>query len=127
MQHLAGLVIGVYPGKTTVERAVAKRTGKIYLDYLQNARGRTMAFQYSLRPLPGAPVSTPLLWEEVESRQVRPGDYNIKTVFQRIEKYGDLLAGIKKHRRPLAALLKAAGYAGGEGEGARRANTHAHP
>ncbi|HBV98877.1 MAG: DNA polymerase [Peptococcaceae bacterium BICA1-7] len=108
MQYVADLIVGVYPARATVERAVAKRAGKIYLDYLQNARGRTMAFQYSLRPLPGAPVSTPLLWEEIEERKVNPAHFNIKTIFQRIEKYGDLLGDMRGRRQSLAGLLEAA-------------------
>lgn len=110
MEHIAELVIGVYPGKATVERLVARRTGKVYLDYLQNGRGRTMAFQYSLRPQPGAPVSTPLLWEEVEKKQVNPASFNINTIFKRLDRYGDLLSGMEGRRRSLDSLLKAAGY-----------------
>lgn len=109
MQYIAELITGVYPARATVERTVAKRAGKIYLDYLQNARGRTMAFQYSLRPLPDAPVSTPLLWEELEERRINPGSFNINTIFQRIDKYGDLLGDMRGNRRSLAGLLEAAG------------------
>ncbi|MHB8916903.1 MAG: non-homologous end-joining DNA ligase [Desulfocucumaceae bacterium] len=110
MQHIAGLITSVYP-KATVERKVAKRKGKVYLDYLQNGRGKTMAFQYSLRPLPGAPVSTPLLWDEVEKRQVNPGIFNIKTIFGRIDKYGDLLRDMAGSRRSLSSLVAASGGA----------------
>jgi len=110
MQHIAGLITGVYPRKATVERVVARRTGKVYLDYLQNGRGRTMAFQYSLRPLPGAPVSTPLVWEEVEKKQVEPPAFNIQTIFKRLDKYGDLLEDMSRCRRSLSGLLEAAGY-----------------
>jgi Predicted eukaryotic-type DNA primase len=53
----------------------------VYIDYLQNGRGKTMAFQYSLRPLPGAPVSAPLTWKEVEQMAVRPASLNIQTIF----------------------------------------------
>ncbi|MTI82878.1 MAG: DNA polymerase domain-containing protein [Firmicutes bacterium] len=65
MKIIAASVVKAYPEKATIERSVAKRYGKVYLDYLQNGRGKTMAFPYSLRPLPGAPISTPLRWEEV--------------------------------------------------------------
>ncbi|MCL6612190.1 MAG: non-homologous end-joining DNA ligase [Peptococcaceae bacterium] len=109
MRYIANLIVSVYPRKATVERTVAKRKGKVYLDYLQNGRGRTMAFQYSLRPLPGAPVSTPLHWEEVERKQVRPGSFNIRAVFKRIEKYGDILADMPGSRRSLGKLVAASG------------------
>lgn len=109
MQYIAGLITSVYPGRATVERTVAKRKGKVYLDYLQNARGRTMAFQYSLRPIPGAPVSTPLFWEEVERREVSPGSFNIRSIFRRLEKYGDLLGKMAAGRRSLGGLVAASG------------------
>jgi bifunctional non-homologous end joining protein LigD len=109
MQYMADLIVSVHPRKATVERAVAKRKGKVYLDYLQNGRGKTMAFQYSLRPLPGAPVSTPLLWEEVENKQVSPGSFNIRTVFRRLEKHGDILADMSSFRRSLGGLVAASG------------------
>ncbi|MFZ5646335.1 MAG: non-homologous end-joining DNA ligase [Bacillota bacterium] len=110
MQHIAELIARVYPRKATVERAVAKRAGRVYLDYLQNGRGKTMAFQYSLRPLPGAPVSTPLLWEEIEKKQVKPTSFNIITVFRRLEKYGDLLRDMPGNSRSISGILSAAGY-----------------
>jgi len=118
MQHIAELIVSVYPARATVERTVAKRKGKVYLDYLQNGRGRTMAFQYSLRPHPGAPVSTPLLWQEVESRKLDPGYFNISTIFTRIEKYGDLLQEMPSFRRSLEPLVAASG-AGGNKKAAR--------
>ncbi len=62
---VAYLVNDRLPQTTSVERSPEKRKGKIYLDFLQNRRGQTMATVYSLRPRPGAPVATPLLWEEV--------------------------------------------------------------
>lgn len=110
MQYIAGLISAVYPRKATVERSVAKRRGKIYLDYLQNGRGKTMAFQYSLRPLPGAPVSTPLHWEEVEGRKVHPGSFNIRTIFDRLERDGDILGDMSKFRRSIGSLVAASGY-----------------
>ena len=67
----------INPEQATVERKVIERNGKVYLDYLQNGRGKTMSFQYSLRPLPGAPVSTPLYWEEIEALNITPGAFSI--------------------------------------------------
>lgn len=110
MKHIADMIIRVYPQKATVERVVAKRKGRVYIDYLQNGWGKTMVFQYSLRPLPAAPVSTPLLWAEVESKQVKPASLNINNIFRRIEKYGDILAEMPNHRRSINSLLSAAGY-----------------
>ncbi len=73
---------------TSLERSPSKRKGKIYLDYLQNGKGKTMASVYSIRPRPGAPVSTPLLWEEV-NQDLDPLDFNIHTVPERIQQCGD--------------------------------------
>lgn len=62
----------------------SRDAGTVFIDYLQNAHGKTMAAPYSLRPTPEATVSTPLCWEEVR-RGIRPEDFNIKTVLSRHE------------------------------------------
>jgi bifunctional non-homologous end joining protein LigD len=81
------------PEFTSMERSLKKREGKLYLDYLQNHASATVASPYSLRPKPGAPVSTPLDWKEL-----RPGlsmyDFNIKTIFERLNRVGDLFSGV---------------------------------
>lgn len=77
------------PDITSLERNPKKRQKKVYLDYLQNSRGQTMAAPYSVRPRPGAPVSTPLLWSEVNDR-LNPIEFNIKTIAHRLEAKGDL-------------------------------------
>jgi bifunctional non-homologous end joining protein LigD len=77
------------PMTTSVERSPSKRQKKVYLDYLQNRRGQTLAAPYSLRPQPGAPVSTPLDWREVK-KDLDPRKWNIKTIHARIAKIGDI-------------------------------------
>ena len=78
------------PKLTTLERSLQKRDkNKIYLDYLQNRRGQTLASVYSLRPKIGAPVSMPLLWEEVVSG-LKPTDFNIFNTKDRLKEKGDL-------------------------------------
>lgn len=74
---------------TSIERSPSKRKGLIYLDYLQNRRGQTLASVYSLRPYPGATVSTPLEWKEVK-KGLNPADFNIRTIEKRLDKKGDL-------------------------------------
>jgi bifunctional non-homologous end joining protein LigD len=81
------------PEMTSVERKPSKRKGLIYLDHLQNRRGQTLAAPYSLRPRPGAPVSTPLRWEEVRPG-LRPEQFHIKNIQKRVEKVGDLWEGV---------------------------------
>ncbi|HEY6468274.1 MAG TPA: non-homologous end-joining DNA ligase [Candidatus Dormibacteraeota bacterium] len=80
------------PGRVSWEWAVAKRTGRIRIDYTQNIINKTLAAPYSLRPAPGAPVSTPITWEELDDPQLRPDRWNIATIAQRIEEVGDLFA-----------------------------------
>ncbi|HMI78687.1 MAG TPA: hypothetical protein VK484_07830, partial [Ferruginibacter sp.] len=77
------------PKFSSVERNLKKRGNKIYLDYLQNSRGQTIATAYSLRPHPGATVSTPLLWKEVKAG-LHPSAFDINTVPKRVKKTGDI-------------------------------------
>jgi bifunctional non-homologous end joining protein LigD len=76
----------------TTEWIKAKRSG-VLIDYNQNGRGRTTASVYSVRPTPGATVSTPLLWEEVEDGLDRRA-FTMETVLRRIEEHGDLFAPV---------------------------------
>ncbi len=105
MKYVAELAQNVYPDKITLERKIEKRAGKVYLDYLQNGRGKTMAFQYSLRPRPGAPVSTPLLWGEIEGGGFQPGNYNINTIFKRIGGLGDVFTDVLRKKQNINNLL----------------------
>ncbi|MDK2855140.1 MAG: hypothetical protein PWQ86_353 [Bacillota bacterium] len=77
------------PELVTVERRVRARQGKVYIDWLQNIRGQTICAPYSLRPLPGAPVSAPLLWEEVPALAT---GFTLKTIGRRVAEHGDLFA-----------------------------------
>jgi bifunctional non-homologous end joining protein LigD len=107
MGHLTGFVTGVFPAATT-ERGVEKRGPRVYLDYLQNGYGKTMAFPYSVRPLPGAPVSTPLDWGELERRDWQPKDFNITTLPSRLKARGEVWQGFDRERQNLKALVEAA-------------------
>lgn len=79
---------------TSLERSLTKRSKKhIYLDYLQNSKGQTIAAAYCLRPKPGAPVSMPLKWSEVK-KGLSPLDFNIHNTLQRLKKTGDVFSGI---------------------------------
>jgi len=78
------------PEITTLERSLQKRDDKkIYLDYLQNRTGQTLASAYSLRPKEGASVSMPLEWDELKPG-LRPTDFNIHNALERIKERGDL-------------------------------------
>ncbi|MDV6167127.1 DNA ligase D [Flavobacterium sp. DG1-102-2] len=95
-QMFARLLVGIVhkrlPKFTSLERQIKNRKGKMYLDYLQNRPGATIACPYSLRPKPGATVSMPLHWEEVKNG-LSMKDYTIKNAVSRIRAEGDLFAG----------------------------------
>jgi bifunctional non-homologous end joining protein LigD len=84
----------VDPERATMERQIPKRAGKVYIDHNMNRMGANIAAVYSIRPEPGAPVSTPLTWDEVAEGKVRPHDFTIATVHQRLDRAGDLLRGL---------------------------------
>ena len=82
------------PGRVSWEWSVAKRTGRIRIDYTQNIINKTLAAPYSLRPAPGAPVSTPIAWDELDDPDLRPDRWNIATIAQRVAAKGDLFAPV---------------------------------
>jgi len=94
------LLLKVYPEKVTLERVMARRTGKVYVDYLQNRRGQTITAVYGVRPLPGAPVSFPVTWDELEKE---PPRHNIRTIWGRLEQVGDLFAPVLTVQQDLRA------------------------
>ena len=75
------------------------------VDHRQNGWGKTIASVYSVRPKPGAPVSTPLRWEEL-TEDVRPRDFRMDVVLERVERDGDLFAPVLEDARPLGAAAK---------------------
>lgn len=77
------------PNECTLERSTKKREGKVYLDYLQNGRGRTMAGIYSVRPTSRGNISTPLLWPEV-LEGVNPDGFHIRNFPERLKSIGDM-------------------------------------
>jgi len=89
-----------FPEKSTTERNVKNREGKVYLDYLQNVKGKTLIAPYSPRPLPGAPVSAPVTWEELE-KGVLPDAFNIRNMPERLKKVGDLFQGVLKEKQKI--------------------------
>jgi bifunctional non-homologous end joining protein LigD len=92
-QVVAALVNHELPEFTSLIRDPRKRQHKVYLDFLQNRAGQTLAAPYSIRPRPGATVSTPLRWEEVRVG-LDPQAFTIRTAPSRFERLGDLFAGV---------------------------------
>ena len=87
----------------TVERAIASRRGRLYLDCMQNGYGKTMVAPYSLRAIDGAPVSAPLKWEEI-TKKLDPLKFNLRTMPERLAKMGDLFAKVFEEQATLPDL-----------------------
>jgi bifunctional non-homologous end joining protein LigD len=91
VREVSGLVgrhlLRQHPRLITMDWSIAKRTGKIFFDYTMNTRGKTLAAAYSPRGLPGAPISMPLTWEDLQSAQ--PLDFSLSNVVQRLAQTGD--------------------------------------
>ena len=102
---VAALVHQLVPDFTSLERSPRKRQKKVYLDFLQNKPGQTLAAPYSIRPRPGATVSAPLTWDEVRPG-LEPGQFTIKNMPSRLEKRGDLFRGVLGAGIDLEACLE---------------------
>ncbi len=108
-KQLAQLIVTLahheMPGFTSLERSPSKRPNKIYLDFLQNRQGQTIAAPYSVRPKPGATVATPLHWEEVK-KGLLPSDFHLGNILDRLENEGDIFGGVLGKGVNMAQLLK---------------------
>ena len=94
---------GEHEGLLTTEWLKKKRTG-VLVDHRQNGHGKTIASVYSVRPKPGAPVSTPLRWEEL-TEDVRPRDYTMAVALERLARLGDLFEPVLQGGQALAPAL----------------------
>ena len=95
-----------HPELATTARALASRGGRVYLDALQNGRGKTIAAPYCVRPMDGAPVSTPLRWREVNAR-LDPSRFTVRNAVARAARLGqDPLRPVLELRPDLQAVLK---------------------
>jgi bifunctional non-homologous end joining protein LigD len=103
---IASLVQEQLPETTTLERSLSKRGPKIYIDYLQNSAGQTLASVYSIRPVPGASVSTPLDWKEV-NHQLSPQQFTIENILLRVKRKGDLFLPVLNESNSIDKALRA--------------------
>ena len=98
-QIVATVVAAAHPAAATVERLVKqRRADAVYIDYLQNIYGKTLACAYSARASPFAGVSTPLTWTEVHegvAAGLRPPDFTVRSIFGRLARIGDLWAALR--------------------------------
>jgi bifunctional non-homologous end joining protein LigD len=93
-----------HPGEVTTEWLKKKRSG-VLVDHRQNGHGKTIASVYSVRPKPGAPVSTPLHWQEL-TEHVRPRDFTMQVALERIARYGDLFEPVLHGGQALGPALR---------------------
>ena len=101
---LATLAVEAVPAIATIARMIDTRGGKVYVDFGQNGPGQTIVAPLSVRPLPGAPVSTPLRWPEVTAR-LEPRRFTIRTVPARLDKAGDPMTPVLGEGIDLAGAL----------------------
>jgi bifunctional non-homologous end joining protein LigD len=102
-EHVAGAIARTHPDLATTEWAKSRRRG-VLIDANQNGEGKTIASAYSVRPRPGAPVSTPLEWDEVDGR-LDPAAFTMAAVLERVERRGDLFAPVLSTRQSLSKAL----------------------
>ena len=103
---LARIVAAERPDLFTMPRSVNKREkGKVYFDYMQNARGKTISAPYVPRAYAGAPVATPLEWREVVAG-LRPGSFHIGNAMERFARAGDLFRGVLENRQKLEGVIE---------------------
>jgi bifunctional non-homologous end joining protein LigD len=104
-ENAAAVLADRHPGLVTTEWRKAKRRG-VFLDARQNGWGKTIASVYSVRPRPGAPVSTPLRWEEL-TEGIEPRRFGMSEALARIERHGDLFAPVLSEPQALAPARRA--------------------
>ena len=103
--EVARAIAGTHPDVATTEWSKARRRG-VLIDASQNAKGKTIASVYSVRPMPRATVSTPLHWDEVNEK-LDPSTYTMEAVLDRLDGHGDLHEGVLKIKQRLGAALQA--------------------
>ncbi|WDV47825.1 non-homologous end-joining DNA ligase [Clostridiaceae bacterium M8S5] len=96
----------VYSNKITIERLVKNRNKKLYFDYLQMYRGKTIISPYSPRAVENAPISTPISWDELH-KGINPTDFNMLNIIDRLNKIGDLFDSTDTEIQDLDFILKA--------------------
>jgi bifunctional non-homologous end joining protein LigD len=110
-RHVSEMVgrhlMSLHPKDITLEWSVPKRTGKIFMDYNMNVRGKTLNVAYSPRGEPGAPVSMPLTWEELAT--AHPLDFRMTNAIERLAKTGDRWHDALERKLDLEAALRASG------------------
>ena len=105
-ETVARVVVREHPDVATVDRAVSRRAGKVYVDFLQNRREQTVVPPYVIRPVEAASVSMPLAWDELEG-DLKISDFTLLTAPARVEKIGDLFRTALRQPQDLTKAIRA--------------------
>jgi bifunctional non-homologous end joining protein LigD len=103
---IAEIVGRRHPQRFTTEQRKLKRRGRLYLDVMRNAYGQTAVAPYAVRGSEGAPVATPLTWEELDDRRLTPSQFTLKTVPRRVEREADPWRDLGRHASSLASARR---------------------
>lgn len=106
-RDLAGYLSEQYPDTLTTAQRKDKRKGRLYLDVMRNAQGQTAVLPYVVRAKPGAPVATPLDWEELGGKNMHSQRYTLQNIRRRLAQKDDPWADLARHGRSAAAAQKA--------------------
>lgn len=99
------LMAAANPADITMEWDKPKRGNRVFIDAFRNATGQTIASVYSIRPRPGAPISIPIMWDELDD--LKNGDFTMANVWERLTTHGDLFAGVLSGDQDLTAAEEA--------------------
>lgn len=105
-KEVAQLLVEANPRLLTIEVRKEKRRGRIFVDYLRNSFGQTAVAPYAVRPKQGAPVATPITWQELRSAGMHAQRFNVKNIFKRLSIKKDPWKDINKHAQLLAVARK---------------------
>jgi bifunctional non-homologous end joining protein LigD len=104
VEQVSKSVGAVVPELVSWKWVVSDRAGLARLDYTQNAVNKTLVAPYSPRPAPGAPVSAPIDWDELDDPELRPDRWTVRTIVDRLAERGDLVRDVVDHRQVLPVL-----------------------
>jgi len=99
---VARCLVAEKPDALTIEQRREPRKGRLFVDTVRNSYGHTLVAPYSLRPLPGAPVATPVSWSEVRKKSLTPHRYTLANIFRRLAQKKDPWRAMRRHARDLA-------------------------
>ena len=105
-REIAEYMVSQYPQEFTTEPRKEKRANRLFIDVLRNAFGQTAVAPYAVRALPGAPIATPLTWDELNNPELTSQRYTMFTILQKIQVQGDPWKGINRYHSSLAQARK---------------------